>query len=378
MLKNYHSNNSICKGMQKLSFKTSSEFNESYEAFKNSHLAQELTEYFRIKPFFEQYATLRQVVHYATYFIHFFAIATSFIGVYVFLLSMVQNTLLTSALSLIFLSIIEVIKRLTVPKAIKEFLQFRKIRLFLIAASLALTTLSIGLSYYGAHDTVLIFTPEAKLTDVEPTKGDAKERIKELNRQRKEIKRSMSWKGTLTPQGAKAYNSVTAQIGKLEGNMIENVNRITAANDQTTKSHSEKTTVRSGYFAVFTLCFDLLLLVAFFFLEYYNYRSFTEFAEHQAAANGEQPTATEKTLSEPKSTVTTVATEPQTTVATVATANLGFSLNTNAVQLAIKQAKGIIAAYKAKEKKGEGRPESNAAGLEKWNKELQELEAMVG
>jgi hypothetical protein len=360
--------------MQKLSFKTSSEFSESYEAFKNSHLAQELTEYFRVKPFFEQYATLRHVVHYTTLFIHFFAIATSFIGVYMFLLAMVKNALLTSALTLLFLTLIEAIKRLTIPKAIKEFLQFRKFRIMLVVVSLALTTLSMTLSYYGASDTVLIFTPAAKLTDVEPTKGEAKERIKELNRQRQEIKRSMSWKGTLTPQGAKAYNSVTAQIGKLEGNMIENVNRITAANDQTTNNHKEATTVRSAYFAVFTLCFDLLLLVAFFFLEYYNYRSFTEFAEHQAAASGEQPTKD----SDPTAAVATVATKEKTPVATVATDNFGFSLNTNALQLAIKQAKGNIAAYHAKVKKGEGRPESNAAGLEKWNKELQELEAMVG
>jgi hypothetical protein len=364
--------------MKKMTFKTSSEFNESYEAFKNSHLAQELTEYFRVKPFFEQYATLRHVVHYATYFIHFFAIATSFIGVYMFLLAMVKNELLTGTLTLLFLAIMEVIKRLTIPKAIKEFLQFRKFRIMLVVVSLALTTLSMTLSYYGASDTVLIFTPDAKLTDVEPTKSEFNERINDLRKQRKEIKKTMSWKGVLTPQGAKAYNEVTKQIGLLQIDLNANVSRITASNDDTTKNHNQKTTVRSNFFAAFSLVFDLSLLFCFLFLEYYNYRSFTEFADHQAAADVEQPTATEKTHTGHESAKTTVATEPITPVATVATDNLGFSLNTNAVQLAIKQAKGIIAAYKAKEKKGEGRPESNAAGLEKWNKELQELEAMVG
>jgi hypothetical protein len=58
----------------------------------------------------------------------------------------------------------------------------------------------------------------------------------------------------------------------------------------------------------------------------------------------------------------------------VATANNGFSLNTNTVQLAIKKAKANISAYQAKLKKGEGKDETNNEGIERWNDNLNQLE----
>ena len=168
--------------------KTSNEYNEAFLTFQNSDLAEKLGEKFRVKPFFEQYEILKKVVQSSTYFIHFFAVSTSFVGVYMFLINMVHNIVLAAILTGVFLLLIEQLKRLTIPTAIKHFLQFRQISIFLILASLALTTLSVSLSFTGAHDTVLLLTPSATVTDVTPTKNEYKQRIKELEQQKRSVK----------------------------------------------------------------------------------------------------------------------------------------------------------------------------------------------
>ena len=354
--------------------KTSDEFNAAYLNFKNSNLAEKLTERFRVKPFFEQYETLKNVVEKGTFFIHFFAVSTSFIGVFMFLINMVHNNIFAAVLSAVFLLLIETIKRLTIPTAIKQYLQFKKISVFLILASLALTTLSVALSFTGAHDTVVLLTPSATVTDIAPTKNEYKQRIKELEQQKRNVKKSMQWKGTLTPQGAKAYNQLTAQIGIIESDMIKNVNQLTDSNTAAVTSHTTNTATRSEYFAVFAVLFDLSLFFAFWFLEYYYFRSFAEFSDMNST-NGNQQNSSSYSSNV---VATPVEPQPETVINSVATANNGFSLNANVLDLAIKKAKANIAAYNAKINKDEGSPESNAKGLNKWQQELSGLESMVG
>lgn len=242
---------------------------------------------------------------------------------------------------------------------------------------MVLTGLSTGLSFNGAHDAVTLFTPKAELMDVTAPTKEYSQRIKELEKQKREIKRSMSWQGKLTPQGAKAYNEITAQIGRIESDKIQNISRINSTNDSTTKSHSEATTLRSEYFALFTLIFDLMLFVALAFMEYYDYRSFTEFSDHGDSDNSE----INGSSYEPENVATNTGTVPEnvatlqtTAEPTAATANHGFSLNT--VQLAIKKAKANISAYTTKLNNNDGRVETNQAGVNRWQKQLDELEQM--
>ena len=354
--------------MKKMTFNTSNEFNEAFQAFQSTTLSKELSEKFRVKPFFEQYATIKRIVSSTSYFINVFAVATSFVGVFAFLKALLQNDMLAALFASIFLTLIEMLKRLTIPKAIKEWLQFHRLSVPLLCSSSVLILLSVTLSYSGAHEAVQLFTPQATVTDVATPKKEYTDRIKQLEKQKKEIKRTMSWQSKLTPQGAKAYNEVTAQIGHIENDMLQNINRITTNNDKTLQNHSETTTVKSGYFALFTLLFDLSLIFAFFFIEYYDYRSFTEFSDVVYNETIDNNNVENVATNEPAS--GNVITQ------SVATANNGFSLNTNAIQLAIKKAKANVSAYKAKLKKGEGRPETNNVGVERWNNSLQELEQM--
>ena len=354
--------------MKKITFNTSNEFNEAFQAFQSTTLSKELTEKFRVKPFFEQYASLKRTVLFASYIINVFAVVTSFVGVFAFLEALVHSTILAAIFASIFLVLIELLKRFTIPKTVKEWLQFRKISVPLLFFSVVLIGLSIGLSYSGAHEAVQLFTPQATVTDVATPKKEYTDRIKQLEKQKKEIKRTMSWQSKLTPQGAKAYNEITAQIGHIENDMLQNINRITTNNDKTIQNHSETTTAKSSYFALFTLFFDLSLIVAFIFMEYYDYRSFTEFASSDSDTHNSSYDNTNVATDEPIS--------GNVTSQSVATANNGFSLNASTLQLAIKKAKSNISAYQSKISKGEGRTETNAQGMERWNDKLQELEQM--
>ncbi len=346
--------------MKNLNFKTSSEFNAAYQAFIDSSLSKNLSEKFRVKPFFEQYEMLRKVVLYSTYFIHAFAVATSFIGVYFFAMNIIKNMWLSGIGATLFLVLIEWLKRLTIPTAIKEWLQFKKVRVFLICAGLALASTSLLLSYFGAHTTIQVGTPTAALTDTEPLRKDYKSRIKDLQKSKREIKATMSWEGTLTPQGAKAYNEVTKQIGQIESQMNTYLNRTDDENRQIKEKHATSTDKMSSNFSAFTVIFDLLLIVAFWFLEYYDYRSFTEFASHvEENTSFEVPTESKEV---PVATDNSVATDKNT-----------FSLNIMK-DLAIKQAKSNIAAFKAKLSKGEGNEGTNQQGIERWLNTINEME----
>jgi hypothetical protein len=361
--------------MKKMTFHTSSEFNAAFEAFQNSNLAKELGEKFRVKPFFEQYAKLKKVVNTASYIINVFAVVTSFVGVFAFIQALVKSSIVAAIFAAIFLCLIEALKRLTIPKAIKDWLQFRKFNPTLTLFSVVFIGLSISLSYSGAHEAVQVFTPQAQTTDATDTKQQYSDRITALEKRQREIKRTMSWKGKLTPQGAKAYNEVTAQIGRIEGDMMQNINRINTNNDSTIKSHSEATTVRSEYFALFTLFFDLMLIFAFAFMEYYDYRSFTEFASHSTDQDSDSTDSAKRSY-ENENVATNYEPQPETLNNSVATANNGFSLNANTIDLAIKKAKANIAAYTTKLNNNDGRPETNQAGVERWENRLNELQGL--
>lgn len=103
-----------------MTFKTSSEFNEAFQAFQNTTLSKTLNEKFRVKPFFEQYQSLRKVVNIASYSINIFAVATSFVGVFAFLVALLHSQILAALFAGVFLTLIELLKRFTIPKAVKE------------------------------------------------------------------------------------------------------------------------------------------------------------------------------------------------------------------------------------------------------------------
>jgi hypothetical protein len=370
--------------MKKISFQTSDEFKAYHNVFLSSTLSDRLTDKYKIRPFFERYKQLRAMVQNTSYLLNLFAVAVSFTCVYSFVNTLLKNALASFCFAVAFLVLLETFKRLTIPNTFKAFFQFRKLNYLKVAFIVGLTGTSVVLSFIGASDAVQQYTPTPTLINTDSIHTQYHNRITTLEKRLKEIKRSQSWQGTLTPQGQKAYIAVQNQINLIESDRIATTDRATATNDQTATQHTTHTDSRAYYFGIVSLLFDLLLIGFFYFMEYYDYRSFTEFAELEKQDANNVPTATSSHPLPVATTDTAVATD-STAVATdtpssshpVATANNGFSLNANTVNLAIKKAKANISAFQNKIRIGEGNRDTNEKGVQKWENELQQLQNML-
>ena len=360
--------------MKNSTVETKNVFQEAHSEFLNSTLHQRLTQKFKVEPFYKRYRTLKNVLSVSSYGLNLFSAATAFTCVFVFINTLLQNTLLASLFSTGFLTLLEILKRLTIPDFIKNYLQFGKINALKIIFIIGLTATSVVLSYIGAKDSVTIFTPSVQLLNVDSVKGSYTPRITALENRLKEIKNTQSWRGKLTPSGQKTYNQVFAQIATIEDDMLKNVNRITDKNDGLQVNHDSKTSVNAHYFGLFTLGLDLLLIAFLFFGEYYDYRSLTEF--------------TQKLPPQYKTAKEDVATSSQNAenVATDLVLDSEFSDNAVAtdlngsdegiLRLAIKNAKANLAAYEAKLRNREGNEDTVQRGIERWKNKLVELESL--
>ncbi|MEY4906161.1 MAG: hypothetical protein RLZZ292_3976 [Bacteroidota bacterium] len=352
------------KSMENFKIPTSNPYQKAYEDFLDTNLFSRLQAKFEVKPFYLRYKMLRNIMQASSFGINFFSAATAFTCVFLFIQAMLQNNVLSALLGTLFLGGLEAFKRLTIPDFCKNILQFRQVNWLKGVTILLLMSASVTLSYFGAKDSVLLFTPPATLTNVDDVKKDYKERIATLENRLKEVRKTQSWQGTLTPKGQKAYNGISEQIQMIEGDMLQNTNRITAQNDEITIKHTSKTYNSASVFGILTLLLDFSLIGLLCFIEYYDYRSFVEFAQQQ---NNVKRTTTDNNFSEGKSAFTNNQ--------TVATRSNG--IDDSILNLAIKKAKANIAAYDAKIRNSDGNEETNQKGRERWFNELQQLEAKL-
>ena len=354
------------KIMKNLSIKTRNDYADAFERFQNSSLFERLDGKFQVKPFFERYRTFRLVALASSYGINIFAAATAFTCVFIFLQTLMQNSLLSATFAIGFLMAVEAFKRLTIPHFFKNLLQFGKVNFVKLALIMGLTAISVTLSYMGAKDTVQLFTPSVELTNVDSIRNTYESRIAILEGRLKDVKKSQSWRGKLTPEGQKTYNQISAQIATLEADKLQNANNTIAKNDEKALQHTRKTGVNAHYFGLFTLLLDLSLIGLLFFVEFYDFRSFTEFAKLNNQSHA-MITTLEDDLPDDDNDL-----HDETGVATRSHAFGG-----DFVQLAMKKARANISAYEAKIRNNDGNLETNRRGIDKWQRKYDELNAMA-
>lgn len=361
------------KFMKNSTIETKNVFQEAHSEFLNSTLHQRLEQKFKVEPFYKRYRTLKNVLSVSSYGLNLFSAATAFTCVFVFINTLLQNTVLASLFSIGFLMLLEILKRLTIPDFIKNYLQFGRINALKIIFILGLTATSVALSYLGAKDSVEIFTPSVQLLSIDSVKSSYTPRITALEDRLKEVKKTQSWRGKLTPAGQKTYNQVSAQIAVIEDDMLKNTNRVTDKNDGLQAYHNSKTAVNAHYFGLFTLGLDLLLIAFLFFGEYYDYRSLTEFTQKSPPQNKTSEDDDVATSSQnTENVVTDLAYEADFTDNAVST-DLNHH-DKGILQLAIKNAKSNLAAYEAKLRNREGNEDTVQRGIERWKNKVVELE----
>jgi hypothetical protein len=194
------------------------------------------------------------------------------------LLATVMPLMLAYTLASVFLIGIEIVKRLTFVPALKDFYQFQKIAFAQISVALLMLALSCALSWNGTHEAVTNLSEKPILNNIDSATLYEKQQIVFLQKQIQEVNRLQVWKGKLTEQGQTAVNNLLDQTKELQNKVSEKETVTKKSNLDTEKQHFVKTNERSNYAKYITILFDLLLFGILAWLEYYDYRSITEFA----------------------------------------------------------------------------------------------------
>jgi hypothetical protein len=354
-----------------LSIKSSNEYQIAYQQFLNTRLAQRLKDKFSVKPFHTRYGLLNVLAKGISYGLHVFGAATAFTCVFLFLHQLLQNSLWAGIFTTVFLFGLEVFKRLMIPDFCKNALQFRRVNWLKLSVIAALTTLSIALSYSGATATTELLPPSVFLTNIDSVKQSYQTRIATLENRLTDINQTQSRRGRLTTEGQASYKILTEQIALIESEMSQNVRSLSSENTVRSVQHGRKTAINAHYWGLFTLVLDLSLIGLLYFMEYYDFRSFGEFA--QINDEGTPQYWQQKQPSKlPQNTNEAAVTTEQ--IGGVATESNGF--DESILKLAIKSAKSNLTAYEAKLRNADGNAETNQKGIERWQSKLIELESL--
>lgn len=269
---------------------TTDAFQEGFDRFQSSALFDRLQEKFRLKPYFERNKLLRQVTAGVSYFLNAFSMATAVFFVYAFLSAIIPWSGLAGAFAFVFLAFLEALKRLTIPSFFQRFFQFRQVAFAQLAIIALLASLSCFLSFKGASDAILALTSKPELIDLEAVRAPYLERIKSLEAQKADLKKTSTYQGVYTSRGARSAERIDASISQLDAELLAQTGEAEAANKAQLEAHVRQTGLKAEYFAGLALIFDLALILALGWLEYYDYRSLAEFAKHKGAKKTDQQT----------------------------------------------------------------------------------------
>lgn len=270
--------------MQKnFDFQNDSQFTQAYEDLLTSTDFQRLQDKYTVKPFYFKYKSLKMLLSGLTWFIQAVTVAVSFVAIFALLVPMMPYyvAVLFAVCSLLG---IEFLKRMTFTPSVKEYLQFKKIAVFPLLIALSMLCVSLWLTYNGTHEAVTGLTEKPTLLSVDSVTAYEKDRIRQINADISSAKK-ITWQGKITEKGQKIIEKLANERAKIQDKLDAKETNTRATNDQTTTDHNNKTLERSTHFKFLTVCLDLLLFVLLAWLEFYDFRSLTEFSKLKTVTN---------------------------------------------------------------------------------------------
>ncbi len=263
-------------------FPTSNTHSEHFTLFSNTRLFSRLSEKFTPKPYFKQYATLRTVVLVASYLFNILSACTAAILVFFFLASMIREPITAGIITAVALVALELTKRETNARFWNDILQFGKFSAGLCAIVFLLSAISVGSSFFGAKRAVNEFSAPAPLVNPDSLTAPLQAQLNAIDQQVKEA-RETKWKGTTTTRSQRTIERLTRQRETLTAELARVSQRADSRNDATEQTHAQELQLNAKHFALFTLICEVLFILAAFYLEYYDYRSFAEYCAKPAA-----------------------------------------------------------------------------------------------
>lgn len=333
-------------------------FTDYYKKYEDSTLQKRLNEKYAPKPYYSKYKSLKLIVLVSSYLFNTFSGITASTLIYFFALEITGYWIIASIITLCFIIILEISKRKVNSISFKDILQFKKLNVFLVITALLLAGMSISFSYYGSKRMVNQFSSIPTLLDKSTAVESLEAELSDVDRQIKDA-RGTKWRGTTTSKSQETIAVLSQQKLALQNEINRISNRIDQKNDATLNIHNAEVRLNAYHFALLTLLFELLFLLSTLYLEYYDYRSFAEFATLDKVA-----TTDNRTSNQAKEEKEAVATDRN-------------GVNRSVLEAAIKNAKANRDAYKAKLRKGEGSVATNEKGIKRWEAKIKELERML-
>lgn len=256
-------------------FHTVNPHSEHFNEFENVRLFERLQKKFTPKPYWKEYQVLRGVVLVTSFIFHLLSAATAAALVFLFIKGITQSVIIAAVLTATILAALEIAKRITSTRLFSSLMQFGKLSVGLAAAALALSALSTTAAYYGAHRAVTEWTPPAQHIDGDSITGPLRQQIAQIDKQISDT-RKQTWKGKITAPAQVTIERLNRQRETALAEITRQQTRIDAKNDAAESGHKTTTEGNAAGFALFTLASEILLLLAIWYLEFYDYRSFAE------------------------------------------------------------------------------------------------------
>jgi len=263
---------------------------ENMREFNNTRLFKRLSEKHRPKPYWRQYQGIYRAVLGTSFLFNVLSALTASAVVFFFIQGLTGSMTASLVITVILLSVLEFMKRETSSKLFHGILQFKNWNYGLLFTVIALSAISTTASYFGAAQVVESLTPPPSLTDVAEQTAGIENQIAGIDQQIAAAQRN-TWQGKLTARSARTVERLTESRAALTDELMRTRERTDMQNDVVQSEHLSETMSNAGTFALFTLICEIALIGCLFFMQYYDFRSFAEYAlaTNPAAASGNAP-----------------------------------------------------------------------------------------
>jgi len=248
-----------------------------HKEFANSRLFKRLEEKHQPKPYWKQYQGIYRAIVGTSFLFNILSALTASAVVFFFIQGLTGSATASAVITVLLLAVLEYMKRETGAKLFHGYLQFKSAAFGLVATVVLLSAISTAASYFGAAQIVESLTPPPALADVAEETSGIEGQIAGIDQQIQAAQRN-TWQGKLTPRAQRTVERLTESRAALTDELTRTRERVDIANDELAETHTGEMTTNASTFALFTLICEIALIACLYFMQYYDYRSFSEYA----------------------------------------------------------------------------------------------------
>jgi hypothetical protein len=256
---------------------TENPHSQHHKEFANSRLFKRLEEKHQPKPYWKQYQGIYRAIVGTSFLFNILSALTASAVVFFFIQGLTGSATASAVITVFLLAVLEYMKRETGAKLFHGYLQFKSAAFGLVATVVLLSAISTAASYFGAAQIVESLTPPPALADVAEETSGIEGQIAGIDQQIQAAQRN-TWQGKLTPRAQRTVERLTESRAALTDELTRTRERVDIANDELAETHTGEMTTNASTFALFTLICEIALIACLYFMQYYDYRSFSEYA----------------------------------------------------------------------------------------------------